>query len=178
MNINMKKKLIVTSLLAASVLASAANAADIKITGSIAATPCKVKTTTTTGNVTMPSIFEGDMKGVNAGDAISKSATQIKIDLEGCPTAAGNSNAVVTFTGAGTGDTFSLGGTVKGVALKVYDKADKEVKATNGTAISQTNTITPTLNQTLEYKLKYVKTADTFKEGAVDTTLSFNVDYN
>ncbi|PHZ30724.1 type 1 fimbrial protein [Yersinia mollaretii] len=176
----MKKKLIVTSLLAASVLASAANAADgtINIQGSIAATPCKIKTTSATTNITMPAIFQADLSKLSNGDAVDKSATQIKIDLEGCPTSAGNSNAVVTFTGTGTGDTLSLGGTVKGVALKVYDKNDAEITAVNGVAKSMTNTISNALTQSLEYKVKYVKTADKFAEGAVDTNLTFDVAYN
>lgn len=177
MNINMKKKLIVTSLLAASVLASAANAADIKITGSIAASPCTVKSTSTS-SVKMPAIFEADVTKLTTGAIIDKSATAININLEGCPTAAGNSNAVVTFSGVAAADAFSLGTAVTGVALKVYDKADKEVKATSGTAKSTNNPITANATQTLEYKLKYVKTADKFKEGAVDTTLTFDVAYN
>ncbi|CNH67556.1 fimbrial protein [Yersinia mollaretii] len=178
MNINMKKKLIVTSLLAASVFASAANAATINITGTIAAAPCQIKTTAATGSVTMPPIYNSQLGKVKAGEVIPNSDAQIKIELESCPVIVGTSNAVVTFTGAGTGDTFSLGSVVKGVALKVYDKADKEVKATSGTAKSTNNPITANATQTLEYKLKYVKTADTFKEGAVDTTLTFDVAYN
>ncbi|WP_145932061.1 fimbrial protein [Yersinia bercovieri] len=177
MNINMKKKLIVTSLLAASVFASTANATVINITGSIAASPCKVKSTSTS-SVKMPAIFEADISPLKTGDVITKSVTPININLEDCPIAAGNSNAVVTFTGTAADDAFSLGSVVKGVALKVYDKTDNEVKATSGTAKSMNNLITASATQTLEYKLKYVKTADTFKEGAVDTALTFDVAYN
>ncbi|AJJ23974.1 fimbrial protein [Yersinia enterocolitica] len=175
MNITMKKKLIVTSLLAASVFASAANAGVIKVTGSIAANPCVIKTTSETQNVTMPAIFESDLSKLNAGGVIDKSAKPIKFELETCP--ALTSNAVVTFSGTSASDAFSLGSTVKGVALKLFDNQDKEVKISNGSATSTTVLGTQT-EQTLEYKLKYVKTADKFVEGAVDTTINFDIAYN
>ncbi|CRY01394.1 fimbrial protein [Yersinia enterocolitica] len=175
MNITMKKKLIVTSLLAASVFASAANAGVIKVSGSIAASPCVIKSTSATQNVTMPAIFESDFSKLSTGGVIDKSAKSIKFELETCPSLA--SNAVVTFLGTSAGDAFSLGSTVKGVALKLFDNKDAEVKISNGAATS-TTALGTQKDQTLEYKLKYVKTADKFVEGAVDTTINFDIAYN
>lgn len=177
MNITMKKKLIVTSLLAASVFASAANAATgtITVKGSIAANPCVIKTASATQDVTMPAIFESDFSQLSVGGVIDKSAKSIKFELETCPALA--SNAVVTFSGTSAGDTFSLGSKVKGVALKLFDNKDTEVKISNGSATS-TTALGIQKDQTLEYKLKYVKTADNFVEGAADTTITFDIAYN
>ncbi|CRY24848.1 fimbrial protein [Yersinia enterocolitica] len=175
MNITMKKKLIVTSLLAASVFASAANAGAIKVTGSIAASPCVIKATNENQNITMPAIFESDLSLLTTGGVIDKSAKPIKFELQTCP--ALTSNAVVTFKGTSDGDAFSLGSTVKGVALKLFDKQDKEVNISNGVATSTTALGTQP-EQTLEYTLKYVKTAAPFTQGAVDTTIDFDIIYN
>ncbi|WP_019212118.1 fimbrial protein [Yersinia massiliensis] len=172
----MKKKLIVTSLLAATVFASAANAATINITGSIAAAPCIIDVASSTSNVTMPAIFEADLASLTSGGVIDKSSTPIEINLSTCPALA--SNAVVTFTGAGAGDAFSLGNAVKGVALKIYDSSDNEITAVNGTAVARTNALGVQANQKLEYKLKYVKTAEPFTEGAVSAAVDFDVTYN
>ncbi|CFQ15325.1 putative fimbrial protein [Yersinia enterocolitica] len=175
MNITMKKKLIVTSLLAASVFASAANAGVINVTGSIAANPCVIKVASATQNVTMPAIFESDLSLLTTGGVIDKSAKPIKFELQTCPTL--TSNAVVTFKGTSDGDAFSLGSTVKGVALKLFDKQDKEVNISNGVATSTTALGTQP-EQTLEYTLKYVKTAAPFAQGAIDTTIDFDITYN
>ncbi|CQD38966.1 fimbrial protein [Yersinia mollaretii] len=175
MNINMKKKLIVTSLLAASVFASAANAADgtFNITGSIASTPCVVTATST--DIKMPLINKAKL-GATAGEFSADSTTDLAINLSGCP--AVNQMATVTFKGtADSKDAKALKLTgVTGVALALFESNDKDRIDINKEAKSQALTGTPT--KTLKYKAKYVTTSDTFKEGNVMAALEFDVAYN
>ncbi|CNH56781.1 putative fimbrial protein [Yersinia aldovae] len=181
MNITMKKKLIVTSLLAASVFASAANAADgtITVKGSIAATPCQISTTTKTQTIDMKLASQTDIDKLKAGDILTTSEKSFKIDLTSCPKVA--QNAVVTFSGTADNDLTSaiaLGGGVQGVALKVYEKEDTEIALTNGRGQAKERPLGTTGTNTLEYKVKYVKTSGTFNEGAADAAIDFDITYN
>lgn len=178
---NMKKKLIVTSLLAASVFASAANAADgtITVKGSIAATPCEIKPTSKSQDIIMKLINQGDLAKLSAGDTLDTSEKPFKIELTSCPKVA--QNATVTFSGKADSDLTSaiaLGGTVKGVALKVYEEDGKEVTLVNGAGKAKEKVLATTGTNTLEYKVKYVKTSGTFTEGEANAALNFDIAYN
>lgn len=171
MNINMKKKLIVTSLLAASVLASAANAANIDITGSIKSTPCMA----TVDPITMPDINLNDL-GTTVGAKNEKSTADIVIKLTGCP--AMQQTAEVTFGGAADKDNnkaLELTG-VKGIALALFEEDGTTAIDIGGKAKDQL--LTGSLTKDLEYKVKYVTTATTFKSGDAKGVLNYTIKYN
>lgn len=173
MNINMKKKLIVTSLLAASVFASAANAADgtFNITGSIAATPCTVVNTTSAVNM-----------GIVDKDKIDKNSMQpieLKIELANCPSAA--TEAFVTFLGTASGDNLAL--TPKGQTG--FAGVDLALFEPNGTTAIKINKRSAPVSltggaATVIYKAKLAKkaTATDIKEGDFTTTLEFDIANN
>ncbi|HDL6960989.1 TPA: type 1 fimbrial protein [Yersinia enterocolitica] len=175
MNITMKKKLIVTSLLAASVFASAANAADgtFNIAGSIASTPCVA--TADKADVKMPLINKENL-GDSTGKFSDLSATDLTIKLTGCPNVA--QTATVTFNGTADKNeikALELGG-VKGVALAVFEANGTDQIAINQAAKGQA--LTGSATKDLNYKVKYVTTSDTFQEGNAIATLNFDVAYN
>ncbi|AVX37241.1 fimbrial protein [Yersinia enterocolitica] len=171
----MKKKLIVTSLLAATVFASAANAANgtFNITGTIAATPCVASTTVS--NITMPNI-ELKKLGAASGQTSSDSTTDITIKLSGCP--AVQQNATVTFTG--TADTtnpkaLKLDG-VEGVALALFEEnGTKEIEINQAADVQ---VLDGSATKDLKYKAKYISTASLFKPGNATATLDFGVTFN
>ncbi|CNK59688.1 putative fimbrial protein [Yersinia mollaretii] len=171
MNINMKKKLIVTSLLAASVFASAANAAAINITGTISSSPCAA----TVDTIKMPNINLNSL-GTKVGVTNDASAKDITIKLTGCP--AMQQTAKVTFTG--TADkvnkkALELTG-VEGVALALFEKDGTTAIDIGATAADQT--LTGSQTKDLEYKVKYVTTATTFKPGDAKGVLNYTIAYN
>ncbi|HDL8510422.1 TPA: type 1 fimbrial protein [Yersinia enterocolitica] len=181
MNITMKKKLIVTSLLAASVFASAANAADgtITVKGSIAATPCQIQPTSKTQNINMKLINQAMFDNVKQGEAFGSSMESFKIELTSCPKV--SQNAIVTFSGTPDTDLNSaikLGGNVQGVALKVYEEDEQEVVLTNGTGQAKKQNLSTSGTNILEYKVKYVKSSTTLVEGEADAVIDFDVTYN
>ncbi len=178
MNMTMKKKLIVTSLLAASVFASAANAAigKITITGSVTATPCEVAinngATGSTHSLTMPNIFGQDIP-MTAGP-INKELP-FKIELTGCPKSA--KNAEIKFTGTANGADIALqdsGKTNDTIVLNIlkngseYNIGTTDIQTiTNGIA-------------TFDYTLKYKTTkprADV-KPGDLTAALDYEITYN
>lgn len=171
MNINMKKKLIVTSLLAASVLASAANAADgtFNITGTIAATPCTVTNTSAV-----------DMGVVGKDKLDTMAPIELKIDLATCPAAA--KNALITFNGTAEGDYLKLesttAGSATGVALALLESDGTTKININSTAkpVSLANKT----KTTAIYQAKFVKKAPsaTVGEGTISANLTFDVAYN
>ncbi|CRY55254.1 putative fimbrial protein [Yersinia intermedia] len=169
----MKKKLIVTSLLAATVFASAANAATFNITGSIASTPCVA--TAANADIKMPLINKANLE-TTAGGFAAGSITELKINLANCPNI--NQTATVTFTGtADTEDNKALKLTgVEGVALALFEENGTSQIDINRAARGQSLTGTPT--KVLKYKAKYVTTSKTFKEGNATATLNFDVAYN
>ncbi|AHM75293.1 fimbrial protein [Yersinia hibernica] len=170
---NMKNKLIVTSLLAASAFASVANAGVFNITGSIAATPCVA--TASAADIKMP-LINKDKLGTNAGKVSDDSATDLVIKLTGCPQV--NQTATVTFKGmADTNETKALKLTgVSGVALALFEANGKDQIAINNAAKGQA--MNSKASQDLKYVAKYVTTSDTFKEGNATATLNFDVAYN
>ncbi|CNK10095.1 fimbrial protein [Yersinia enterocolitica] len=181
MNITMKKKLIVTSLLAASVFASAANAADgtITVKGSIAATPCQIQPTSKSQNINMKLINQAMFDNVKQGEAFDTSTEPFKIELTSCPKV--SQNAIVTFSGKADTDlpsAIKLGGTVAGVALKVYENDGKEVVLTGGSGAAEQQKLSTSGTNTLEYKVKYVKSSTTLVEGEADAVIDFDVTYN
>ncbi|HFR4114033.1 TPA: fimbrial protein [Yersinia enterocolitica] len=173
MNMTMKKKLIVTSLLAASVFASAANAGTFNITGSIASTPCVANAAQ--ADIKMP-LINKDKLGAAAGDFSTVPATDLTINLTNCPNVA--QTATVTFTGsADSKDPKALELTgVKGVALALFEDDGSTQIEINKAAKAQS--LTGTATSDLTYKAKYVTTADTFQEGNATATLNFDVAYN
>ncbi|MCB5308646.1 fimbrial protein [Yersinia massiliensis] len=168
----MKKKLIVTSLLAATVFASAANAATFNITGSIASTPCEV--TATNPNIKMPWISKTKLG--KAGEFSTAPAQELRITLKNCP--AVNQTAVVQFTGtADTEDNKALKLTgVDGVALAVFE--DDGTTQINIGGKAKGKAVISTSDNVLKYKVKYVTTSKAFKEGNATATLNFDVAYN
>ncbi|WP_145572579.1 fimbrial protein [Yersinia mollaretii] len=172
MNINMKKKLIVTSLLAASVLASAANAATINVTGSIAASPCV--TTTTNAAITMPLLTDAQL-GKDVGK-FSASATNLTIKLTGCP--AISQTATVKFSG--TADTEEKKAwkldNVEGVALALFE--DDGLKQIEVNTDAKAQDISNVTTKDLKYKLKYVKTSKTLKSGNAQAAIDYDITYN
>lgn len=169
----MKKTLLVTSLLAASVFASAANAGDINITGAIAQAACV--TTATAADIKMPLITHAKL-GTGVGDFATDAVTDLTIKLTGCP--AIKQTATVIFNGAADKNTptaLALTG-VTGVALALFEENGTDLISINGAAKPQNMTGTPTKD--LKYKLKYVTTKDVFKEGNATAVLNFDVNYN
>ncbi|MBX9494673.1 type 1 fimbrial protein [Yersinia enterocolitica] len=178
MNMTMKKKLIVTSLLAASVFASAANAATgkITITGSVTATPCEVAinngTTGSTHSLTMPNIFGQDIP--ESASPINKEAP-FEIKLTGCPKSA--KNAEIKFTGTAKGADIELqdnGQTNDTIVLNIL----KSGSAYDiGTADTQAIT---SGNATFDYTLKYktTKSRAAVKPGDLTAALDYEITYN
>ncbi|HDL7749724.1 TPA: type 1 fimbrial protein [Yersinia enterocolitica] len=173
MNITMKKKLIVTSLLAASVFASAANAGTFNITGSIASTPCVADAAIT--DIQMP-LINKDKLGTTAGEFSELSATDLTIKLTNCPNV--TQTATVTFNGkTDTNEPKALElANVKGVALAVFEENGTDQIAIGQAAKGQALTSSATKN--LNYKVKYVTTSEPFQEGNATATLNFDVAYN
>lgn len=178
MNITMKKKLIVTSLLAASVFASAANAAtgNINITGSVTATPCEVAINSgvagTTHSLTMPNIFGNDIP-VSAGPIDKEASFEIK--LTSCPT--GAKNAEIKFTGTASGADIELQDSGKKNETIVLNILKKGSAYTIGSTDTQAIT---NGNATFDYKLKYKTTkprADV-KAGDLTAALGYEITYN
>ncbi|HDL8433564.1 type 1 fimbrial protein [Yersinia enterocolitica] len=172
MNITMKKKLIVTSLLAASVFASAANAGTFNITGKITATDCVASAEV--AGIKMPEINLNDL-GRTAGN-FAATDTDITIKLTGCP--AIQKTAIVTFTG--TEDTtnpkaLKLNG-VEGIALALFEKDGTKEIEINKAAVDQP--LDGSVEHKLKYKVKYVTTSTVFKPGDATASLDFAVAYN
>ncbi|WP_145553835.1 fimbrial protein [Yersinia canariae] len=169
---NMKNKLIVTSLLAASVFASTANAGTINITGKITSNPCVASSTVT--NIKMPDINLNELG--RTADTVASSSTDIIIKLTGCP--AIKQDATVTFTGTEDNDrkgSLQLNG-VKGVALVLYEEDGiKEIKINEKADVKSLN---GSETHDLKYKAKYVTTASVFTPGDADATLNFEVKFN
>lgn len=177
MNIKMKKKLIVTSLLAASVFASAANAANgsISVTGKIVASPCEIDTTKTTATVDLGNI------NLNKKDTIP-AEKDITISLKNCPFT--SKTATVKFNGTADGENFKLEGGAKGYALQLID--------TDGTTPIKFDKNALALNMTgqpahdLKYKVKFLKTgtkvtdfeAASKSTGEVTATVNYEVTFN
>ncbi|CNG80128.1 putative fimbrial protein [Yersinia enterocolitica] len=171
MNITMKKKLIVTSLLAASVFASAANAANgtINVTGKITASPCSIDTAKSTATLDLGSI------NLNSKDTIP-AEKEITISLKDCPFTA--QTATVKFTGTADGDNFKFDGGAKGYALQLIDiDGSTPIKSNvDANAVHMTGQAT----HDLKYKAKFIKTgtAITDFQAASQTTGDVNVSLN
>ncbi|WP_186369731.1 fimbrial protein [Yersinia aldovae] len=174
----MKKKLIVTSLLAASVFASAANAATgkINITGSITATPCKVAINKGAAGIihslTMPNIFGQDIP-MTAGP-INKELP-FKIELTGCPKSA--KNAEIKFTGTANGADIALQDSGKTNDTIVLNILKSGSAYDIGTADTQAIT---SGNATFDYTLKYktTKSRSDVNPGDLTAALDYEITYN
>ncbi|WP_186370832.1 fimbrial protein [Yersinia aldovae] len=174
----MKKKLIVTSLLAASVFASAANAATgkINITGSITATPCKVAINKGAAGIihslTMPNIFGQDIP-MTAGP-INKELP-FKIELTGCPNSA--KDAEIKFTGTANGADIALQDSGKTNDTIVLNILKSGSAYDIGTADTQAIT---SGNATFDYTLKYktTKSRSDVNPGDLTAALDYEITYN
>ncbi|MCW6540363.1 type 1 fimbrial protein [Yersinia ruckeri] len=169
----MKKTLLVTSLLAASVFASAANAANLNISGSIKNSQCSVNAQSAT--ITMPEINIKDL-GTTVGAISAASTTDIIINLTNCPPM--KQNVKVEFTGTADQDNkkaLALNN-VKGIALALFEEDGAKEIAINTLTDEQPLTGSPT--HELKYKAKYVTTDTVFKPGKAEAVLGFDVSYN
>lgn len=175
MNMTMKKKLIVTSLLAASVFASTANASTgtINVTGSISASPCVATIATTTVN--MP-LITNEQLGNSVGEFSKDSTTNLTINLTGCP--AISQTATVKFSGKADTDNidaWKLAG-VEGAALALFESDDVTPIKINTNAKPQD--MASAISKDLTYKLKYVKTSKTLTSGDASAAIDYEITYN
>ncbi|EKN3346301.1 type 1 fimbrial protein [Yersinia ruckeri] len=169
----MKKTLLVTSLLAASVFASAANAANLNISGQIKNFQCSADAKSAT--ITMPEINIKDL-GDTVGAISTASTTDITINLTNCPPM--TQKVKVEFTGTADQDNpkaLALNN-VEGIALALFEEDGAKEIAINTTANEQSLTGSPT--HELKYKVKYVTTDTVFKPGKAEAVLGFDVSYN
>ncbi|AKA37924.1 fimbrial protein [Yersinia ruckeri] len=172
----MKKTLLVTSLLAASVFASAANAANtgsLKVSGDISHSQCAASVASPT--LTMPQIDIKDL-GATVGAISTASTTDIIINLTNCPPM--TQKAKVMFTGTADKDnTKALAlNNVDGIALALFEEDGTKEAAINTNTTEQALTGSPT--HELKYKAKYVTTNTVFKPGQAEAVLDFEVSYN
>ncbi|KMJ43326.1 fimbrial protein [Xenorhabdus khoisanae] len=176
----MKTKLIISSLFVSSVFMSAAHAADgeIKFTGKITATACKVDSNSINQTVNMGTISSSSFNGVGSTSA----ATRFSIQLTDCPTKVGE--ARVKFDGHTH---------VNNPKLLALTSASEESSAT-GVAIAlyedDSNTLIPLAENSrtqsfsgkkatqLNFIAKYMAIDKTVTPGSGDAVANFTIVYN
>lgn len=176
----MKAKLIISSLFVSSVLMSAAHAADgqIKFTGKITATACKVDSNSANQTVNMGTISSNSFSG-----AYSTSApTRFSIKLTDCPENYQHaqvkfdgqsdraSSRFLALTGNG-GDT-----PAQGVAIALYE--DDSNTMINLAENSRPQYFSQRKTEELRFVAKYIATAKTVIPGAGDAVANFTIVYN
>ncbi|MDE9457053.1 fimbrial protein [Xenorhabdus bovienii] len=177
----MKTNLIISSLFVSSVFVSAAYAADgqIKFTGDITATACKIDPSSANQTVNMGTISSSSFNGVNSASA----ATRFSIILTDCPTEA--NYAHVKFDGnpdSRNNNLLALNNddpkkkAADGVALGLYE-------ADSATLISlaqpsRPQKLTNKSKQELNFIAKYIATNSTVNPGSGDAVANFTIVYN
>ncbi|OTA19952.1 StgA [Xenorhabdus beddingii] len=174
----MKTKLIISSLFVSSVLMSAAHAADgqIKFTGKITATACKIDSNSTDQTVNMGTISSSTF--TNAGS--TSSPTRFSIKLTDCPKE--YKTAQVKFDGQtdkGNRDYLALSGaenSAKGVAIALYEDNSNDIIPI--TQSSREQALTAQKINELKFVAKYIATASQVSPGAGDAVANFTITYN
>ncbi|WP_338882267.1 MULTISPECIES: fimbrial protein [Xenorhabdus] len=176
----MKAKLIISSLFVSSVLMSAAHAADgqIKFTGKITATACKVDSNSANQTVNMGTISSNSFSG-----AYSTSApTRFSIKLTDCPQ--NYQHAQVKFDGQSdraSSRFLALTGNggenpAQGVAIALYE--DDSNTMINLAENSRPQYFSQRKTEELRFVAKYIATAKTVTPGAGDAVANFTIIYN
>ncbi|PHM68926.1 fimbrial protein [Xenorhabdus kozodoii] len=177
----MKTKLIISSLFVTSVFISAAHAADgqIKFTGNITATACKIDSSSANQTVNMGTISSSSFTGPNSTSA----PTRFSIRLTDCPpeyqyaqvkfdgqTDRANSNYLAL--------TANKGGMspAQGVAIALYE--DDSNTSIDLARNSRSQTLENGKSNELKFVAKYIATAKAVTPGAGDSVANFTVTYN
>ncbi|MCE1736522.1 fimbrial protein, partial [Enterobacter hormaechei] len=170
----------ISSLFISSVLMSTAHAADgqVKFTGKITATACKVDSNSANQTVNMGTISSSSFNGANSTSA----ATRFSINLTDCPTE--YNQAQVKFDGQTdkTNSRFlaltnSKGNAAQGVALALYE--DDSSTAINIAENSQSQKLVAGQKvNTLDFIAKYIATSNKVVPGSGDAVANFTITYN
>ncbi|MDC9593016.1 fimbrial protein [Xenorhabdus sp. IM139775] len=177
----MKTKLIISSLFVSSVLMSAAHAADgqIKFTGKITATACKIDSNSANQTVNMGTISSSSFNGANSTSA----PTRFSIKLTDCPEE--YNQAQVKFDGQtdrANSRFLALasnkeGRAAQGVALALYED-DSNTMINIAENSQYQKLIKGQKTNTLNFVAKYIATSNTVTPGAGDSVANFTITYN
>lgn len=152
------------------ITAPAVNAADLTITGEIVETTC----TATVNGGTSVAMGKMDLEELRANDRIGRRDLDIAVS---CPGATGSHDVAVKFSGPATADgalDLSTGSTADGVAFKIFDTADTQLKIND--APTQFVTVTDTAPQTLRHSVWYSKSKPAADVGAGLATATAQMD--
>ncbi|MBC8949471.1 MULTISPECIES: fimbrial protein [Xenorhabdus] len=176
----MKTKLIISSLFVSSVFMSTAHAADgqIKFTGKITATACKVDSNSANQTVNMGTISSSSFAGAYSTSA----ATRFSIKLTDCPK--DYQQAQVKFDGQPDRASSRLlalnsnGGEnpAQGIAIALYE--DDSNTMINLAENSRPQYFSQRKTEELKFVAKYMATAETVTPGAGDAVANFTIIYN
>ncbi|MEQ1974451.1 fimbrial protein [Xenorhabdus sp. SGI240] len=176
----MKTKLIISSLFVSSVFMSAAHAADgqIKFTGKITASACKIDSNSANQTVNMGTISSSSFAGAYSTSA----ATRFSIKLTDCPK--DYRQAQVKFDGRSdraSNRLLSLNSNsgenpAQGVAIALYE--DDSSTPIDLARNSRLQYFSDGKTQELKFVAKYMATAETVTPGAGDAVANFTIVYN
>ncbi|AOM39922.1 fimbrial protein [Xenorhabdus hominickii] len=176
----MKTKLIISSLFVSSVFMSTAHAFDgqIKFTGKITATACKVDSNSANQTVNMGTISSSAFNGLYSTSA----PTRFNIKLTDCPKE--YNQAQVKFDGQTdrTNSRFlALSGkngenVAKGVAIALYE--DNSTSLISIAESSHPQRLSGQKTDELSFVAKYIATAEKVEPGAGDAVANFTIIYN
>lgn len=166
---NLKTPIALAILLAA---APAVNAANLTISGEIVETTC---TATINGGLAV-AMGKMDLEDLKGSDRIGRRDLDVAV---ACPGATGSHDVAVQFSGPATADgalELTAGGAT-GVAYKIYDSTDTQLKINN--APTQFVNVTDSAPQTLKHSVWYTKTgaAADVVAGVANATAQMDIVY-
>lgn len=176
----MKKNLIAVAVLASSAFGVSAFAADgqVNFTGEIIDAACTVVNTPSNPlKVELGQVARTSFK--QAGDV--SSATKFTLKLTDCPATV--SSAVVKFDGTSvSGDNTLLAltqesGVAEGVGIQLEDDSNAVLPLYTASKSYALKTGTGVMNN-LDFRARYISTADTVTAGPANSTASFTINYN
>lgn len=165
-------------LLTAGAAQAASDTAVVTITGRVLANTCTIDSGSATQTVTLPDIADRDIRGKGT----TGGATDVVIVLKNCGASA--SGVVVSASGnPDTDDTTAFtnavaqdDGGATGVGVYFF-QTDGTTKFLPGGTVTQTSTLTPSVDNTLTYKASYVGTSDAVTAGTFSTVVNMTFDY-